>query len=188
MLCRVDSTNLHCHQRLWINSTSTFLPSSVTGKKHQTLCTCIHAELRLIPHLGPPPLYPAVHPIGVGKRSCICCVLWIESQSHFWNAVDDKRISWQAICELGASRCRMLVCNRSRWEEQMGGADGRSSVDVAVLKAIWTRLTDTLALFFPGQKKISDNHFSSRDESSGGEQGESEWRRRLAALAPPPHG
>ena len=32
MLCHVDSTNLHCHQRLWTNSTNTFLPSSVTGK------------------------------------------------------------------------------------------------------------------------------------------------------------
>ena len=31
------------------------------------------------------------------------------------------------------------------------GADGRSSVDEVVLKAIWTRLTDALALFFPGQ-------------------------------------
>ena len=65
------------------------------------------------------------------------------------------------------------------------GTDGRSSVDEAVFKAIWTRLTDALALLFPGQKRISDDHFSSGDESSGGVQGGSEWRRRLAAIDPP---
>ena len=66
------------------------------------------------------------------------------------------------------------------------GTDGRSSVDV--LKAVWTRLTDTLAWLFPGQKRISDERFSSGDESSGDEQGESEWRRKMATLARPPHG
>ena len=39
------------------------------------------------------------------------------------------------------------------------GTDGRSSVDEAVLKAVWTRLTDTLAWLFPGQKRIFDEHF-----------------------------
>ena len=42
MLCRVDSTNFHCHQRLWTNSTSTFLPSSVTGKN---IKLCAHASM-----------------------------------------------------------------------------------------------------------------------------------------------
>jgi len=41
MLYRVDSTNLHCHQRLWTNLTSTFLPSSVTGKN---IKLCAHAS------------------------------------------------------------------------------------------------------------------------------------------------
>ena len=68
------------------------------------------------------------------------------------------------------------------------GADGRSSVDEAVLKASWIRLTDALAWLFPGQKRISDEHVSSGDESSGGEQGESEWRRKVATLARPPRG
>ena len=33
------------------------------------------------------------------------------------------------------------------------GADGKSSVDEAVLKAIWIRLTDVLAWLFPDQKR-----------------------------------
>jgi len=42
-------------------------------------------------------------------------------------------------------------------------ADGRSSVDDAVLKAVSIRLTGALD-FFPGQKRVSDDHVSSGDE------------------------
>jgi len=49
-------------------------------------------------------------------------------------------------------------------------ADGRSSVDEAVLKAVSARLTDALDWLFPGQKRISDEHVSTGDESSDGEQ------------------
>ena len=52
-----------------------------------------------------------------------------------------------------------------------------SSVDEAVLKAVSTRLTDTLDWLFPGRKRISDEHVSSEDESSGEEQ--IEWRQGL---------
>jgi hypothetical protein len=62
------------------------------------------------------------------------------------------------------------------------GADGRSLVDEAVLEAVLTRLPDALDRLFPGQKRISDEHVSSGDESSGDEQGASEWRRRMFTL------
>lgn len=55
------------------------------------------------------------------------------------------------------------------------GADGRSSVDDAVLKGVSTRLRDTLDWLFPGKKRISDEHVLSGDDSSVGEQGLSEW-------------
>jgi hypothetical protein len=79
MIYHVDLTNLLCHQRLWTNSTSTSLPSSVTGKSNKL---CLHS-LRVILHLGPPPL-DSVHPIGVSKQSCFCCVLWIESHNRIF--------------------------------------------------------------------------------------------------------
>jgi OTT_1508-like deaminase len=149
-------------------------------KKHQTLRTSIHAELRIILHLGPPPLDPAVHPIGVSKRSCFCCVLWIESHNRIFGTqwmTSGSHGKPYANWALPGAACSYAI-----------GADGRSSVDEAVLKAIWTRLTDALAWLFPGQKRISDEHVSSGDESSGGEQGESEWRRKVAILARPPRG
>ena len=68
------------------------------------------------------------------------------------------------------------------------GANGRSSVNEAVLKAVLTRFTDVLDWLFPGQKRISDEHVSSGDESYGGEQVASEWRRKVAILARPPRG
>lgn len=46
------------------------------------------------------------------------------------------------------------------------GADRRNSVDEAVLKPILTRFTDAVDCLFLGQK-ISDEHVSSGDESSG---------------------
>ena len=66
------------------------------------------------------------------------------------------------------------------------GADGRSSVDEAVLKAVLTRLTDALDWLFPGQKRIFDEHVSSGDEGSGSEQDESEWRQEVVGFARPP--
>jgi hypothetical protein len=67
-------------------------------------------------------------------------------------------------------------------------ADGRSSVDKAVLNAVSARLTDALDWLFPGQKRISDEHVSSGDESSDGEQAASECRLKVAAVAGPLYG
>ena len=54
---------------------------------------------------------------------------------------------------------------QDQWEEV--------SIDEAVLKADLARFTDALDWFFPRQKRISDEHISSGDESSGGQQGAS---------------
>ena len=59
------------------------------------------------------------------------------------------------------------------------GTDGKNSVDEVVLKAVLTRLTDAL---FSGQRRISDEHVSSGDESSSSEQGAPGWLRWLAHL------
>ena len=137
---------------------------SIISNWRQTVHACVHAELRIILHLGPPS--PVVHPIGVSKRSCFCCVLWIGSHNRIF------RTQWltsgshgkpYANWALPGIACSYLV-----------GEDGRSSVDIAVLKAVSTRLGDALDCLLPGQRRISDEHVSREDEGLNG-QGESEW-------------
>ena len=45
--------------------------------RRQTVHAYVHAELRIIFHLDPTSAFPLAHPIGVSKRSCLCCTLWI---------------------------------------------------------------------------------------------------------------
>ena len=68
------------------------------------------------------------------------------------------------------------------------GADGRSSVDDAVLEAVLTRLVDALDWLFPGQRRISDGYVSSGDESSGYEEGELKLEDMVYAWAHPSRG
>jgi hypothetical protein len=79
--------------------------------------------------------------------------------------VDDQRISWQAVCELGASRCSAFIT--------------ALSIDKAVIKAVGMRLADTLDWLFPGQKTIMDEHVSSGNESSDDEEKSTAWRQRV---------
>ena len=140
--------------------------------KQQIVHACIHAELRIILHLSSLPLDFAVHPIGVSKRSCFCCVLWMESHNGIFGTqwmTSGSHGKPYANWALPGAACSYAI-----------GADGKSSVDELVLKAVLTRLTDALDWLFPGQKKISDEYISSGDESSGTEDGESEWRQEVA--------
>ena len=54
--------------------------------------------------------------------------------------------------------------------------DGKSAVDAVVLDSVVTRLTDTLAWLFPAQRRTSDEHVSSGDETSSSEDSEENWR------------
>ncbi|KAM6491131.1 hypothetical protein JOM56_013370 [Amanita muscaria] len=138
-------------------------------ERQQTMHTCIHAELRVILHLGPPSaIKPPVHPIGVSKRSCFCCTLWIESHNRIFGTrwmTSGSHGKPYANWALPGAACSYAI-----------QADGRSSVDKAVLKPVSTRLTDALDWLFPGQKRISDEYVLNGDESSDSEQGELEWR------------
>ncbi|KAF5379428.1 hypothetical protein D9615_006626 [Tricholomella constricta] len=103
-------------------------------EKRKTVHACIHAEIRIILHLGPPSLHDRhVHPIG-----------WMTSGSH-----GKPYANWA----LPGAACSYAT-----------GADGRSSVDEAVLKAVSTRLTGALDWLLPGQKSISDELVSSADD------------------------
>jgi hypothetical protein len=61
-------------------------------------------------------------------------------------------------------------------------ADGRSSIDKAVLEAVGIRLVDTLDWLFPSQKRISDEHVSGGDESSDDEQETPVWRLKVSVV------
>ena len=53
--------------------------------REQTVHARVHAEIRIILHLGPlSPNDHSVHPIGVGKHSCLSCALWIASHNRIF--------------------------------------------------------------------------------------------------------
>jgi len=83
--------------------------------------------------------------------------------------VDDERISWEAVCGLGApKRC---------WK---GG-----SVDNFVLNAVSTRLGDVLDRLFLGRRRVTGEYMSSDNEFSSDEE-EAEWLSEFMALAKQP--
>jgi len=70
-----------------------FSSTSSNWQTQQIVNPCIHSELRIILHLGPPSaIERPVQPIGVSKRCCVCCTLWIEAQPHFSNAMVDEQV------------------------------------------------------------------------------------------------
>ncbi|KAM6491130.1 hypothetical protein JOM56_013369 [Amanita muscaria] len=111
-------------------------------------------------HLGLPsaiePPVP-VHPIGVSKRSCFCCTLWINSHNRIFGTrwmTSGSHGKPYANWALPGAACSYAI-----------RADGRSSVDKAVLDPVSMRLTDTLDWLSSGQKRISDEYVSSGDDS-----------------------
>ena len=151
-------------------------------ERQKTVHACIHAELRIILHLqvGLPPLRSPVHPIGVSKRSCFCCVLWIESHNRIFGTrwmTSGSHGKPYANWALPGAACSYAI-----------GRDGRSSVDDAVLEAVLTRLVDVLDWLFPGQRRISDEYVLSGDESSGDEEGELKLEDMVYTWAHPPRG
>jgi hypothetical protein len=145
-------------------------------ERQRTMHTCIHAEIRVILHLGSQQTADSrVHPVGVSKRSCFCCTLWIESHNRIF------RTQWMTSGSHGKPYANWALPGAAcSYAIQ---ADGRSSVDDAVLEAVSIRLTDALDWLFPGQRRISDEHVSSGDESSDSDQGAPEWRQKVASMA-----
>jgi hypothetical protein len=138
--------------------------------KQQTVHACVHAELRIILHLGLPSSQDS-HLIGVSKRSCYCCMLWIESHNLSFGT------KWTTSGSHDKPYANWVLPGADALE-----ADGTSSVDEAVLDAVSVRLTDALDWLFPGQKKISDDHVSS-GESSDDDERPSKWRLHVHTLA-----
>ncbi|KIM42343.1 hypothetical protein M413DRAFT_27128 [Hebeloma cylindrosporum] len=129
---------------------------SVRGnwERQQTMHASIHPELRIILHLGPPIPYKlsrACHAIGVSKRTCSCCNLWIESYNYklltkwMTSGSNDKLyVDW------GLPGAEALACPYAA--NHFGG----SSVDDDVLYAVSKRLAKALDLLFAGQMSYNE--------------------------------
>ena len=135
--------------------------------KHKTVHACVHAEIRIILHLGISPNDHSIHPIGVGKCSCLCCVLWIESHNRIFGTrwmTNRSHSKPYANWALPGAACPHAI-----------EADGKSSIDEAVLEDVGIQLVDTLDSLFLGQKRILDE--------SSDEEERSKRKENLAAMA-----
>ena len=103
-------------------------------QRQQTMHTCIHAEIRVILHLGLPSANerPLVHAIGVSKRTCFCCTFWIESHNRIF------RTKWMTSASHGKPYANWALPGAAC------SYDGTSSVDKTMLNAVSTQLTGAL--------------------------------------------
>ena len=154
-------------QQVLIKLDNNFPSISGNWQNQQTIHSRIHAELRIILHLGLPATErAAIQPIGVSKRSCLCCTLWIESHNRIF------RTSWMTSGSHGKPYANWALPGAAC------SYDGLSSVDEAVSKAVSIRLTDTLDWLFPPHTRPSDELFSGGgSDSSDGEQKVLTWQQ-----------
>jgi hypothetical protein len=128
----------------------------------QTMHTCVHAELRVILHLGlPSGIEHPVSPIGVSKRSCFCCRLWIEAHNRMFGT------QWMASRSHGKPHANWALPGAAC------SYDGTSSLDKAVLHTVSMELTNALDSLFP---QVSTD---SEDESEH----MLEWQKKSAIMA-----
>ena len=115
-------------------------------QKQKTVHTCIHAELRVILHLGLPlEIGRSVRPIGLSKRCCLCCSIWIEKHNGKF------RTDWMTSRFRGKPQANWALPGAAC------SYDGMGSVDKTVLQCVLMRLRDALDWNFP--------RISSEDES-----------------------
>ncbi|KIM72906.1 hypothetical protein PILCRDRAFT_15712 [Piloderma croceum F 1598] len=131
----------------------------------------IHAELRIILHLSPtllsgsPTVFLSAHavqrPIGCSKRSCLCCVLWIDAFNS------GTRMLWMTSGSHGKPYDNWALPGAAG---EMKGVRAWRRFDEHVIMGVYTRLTDTLAWVRKlAAKRISDEHASSGSDSDGSE-------------------
>ena len=133
-------------------------PSMFTSwERRQTVHACIHAELRIILPLGLASALGCDHPIGVRKRSCLCCALWIGSHNYKFGtqwSTSGSHGKPYANWALPGTACGYAV-----------GEDGRSSTDIDVSRGVSIRLEDALCWLRPGDGMISDDYVSSEQSA-----------------------
>ena len=136
----------------------------------------LHAELRIILDLGPPlpasasapAQAPPPHVIGVSKRSCLACNLWINNHNEIYQT------RWMTSGSHGKPYATWALPGIARPYLKWGNAERPNiTVDSRVLGDITLRLRDTLDWLFPGSRRKSDEHVSS-ESSDSSEDGVSE--------------
>ena len=121
----------------------------------------IHAELRIILHLSRSLLSRSQLPIGCSKRSCLCCVLWMNAFNS------DTGMLWMTSGSQGKPYDNWALPGAA---SEMEGVRAWHRFDQYVVKSVYTRLTDTLAWvrkLIP--KRISDKHASCGSDSDSSE-------------------
>jgi len=126
----------------------------------------IHAELRIILHLSPPLLSEsptvflppdAQRPIGCSKRSCLCCVLWIDAFNF------GTGMLWMTSGSHGKPYDNWALPGAAG---EMEGVRAWRRFDTHVINGVNTRLIDTLAWVKEiDVKRISDERASSGSDS-----------------------
>ena len=127
-------------------------------ERQRTIHATVHAELRIILALGPPSSSEPVRPIGVSKRSCLACALWI----HEHNGIFETQ--WMTSGSHGKPYANWAPPGLVH-----PYLKGRLSVDRAVLNGISKRLDHIFAKLFPNHRRRSDEYVSSSSEESSPE-------------------
>jgi hypothetical protein len=147
---------------------------SLTGnwQQRKSVQTCLHAELRIILHLTPPPTPGddsstfdlTLKPIGCSKRSCLCCALWILALRSMFLATPSRWIT--SGCS-SKSYANWALPGAAFPCAEAFDRDGRSRVDADVLHAVEIRLEDKMSRLFPGERWTAkeQNHDEDYGES-----------------------
>ncbi|KAG6824860.1 hypothetical protein H0H92_005594 [Tricholoma furcatifolium] len=142
------------------------LPSiQANWERQKTVNTRVHAELRIILHFGPALTLRGTNkslPIGVSKRSCFGCTLWMEHYNSVFNTRWMTRESHGKPCANWA-----LPGTACSWATVDMNGDSFQVVDMRVAQGVSVRLSDMLDWLIPGSRRTrTDEHVSSGDESS----------------------
>ncbi|KAI6146328.1 hypothetical protein BKA82DRAFT_994208 [Pisolithus tinctorius] len=140
----------------------------------RSITTQLHAEIHILLHLSKS--FDILdrsqqQPIGCSKRSCLCCTLWI------WAYNNKYRTKWLTSGSHGKPYSAWALPGYSY--AHAWAANGRSDVDIAVMKGVEKRLIRTIAQLFPNQRRLSDEYRWSGSESGGSDSEEERAERQL---------
>ncbi|KIN97287.1 hypothetical protein M404DRAFT_1006167, partial [Pisolithus tinctorius Marx 270] len=120
-------------------------------RSRRSVKTKLHAEIQIVLDLSSP-LDTLDHEhqqsIGCGKRSCLCCTLWIRAYNRTFDT------QWLTSASHGGADATWAFTGCSYARAKVEGK--RSAIDKAVMRGVETRLSNTLDSLFPDQGRPSD--------------------------------
>jgi len=158
-----------------------FFPDMIDHWKNRRIHARLHAELRIILYLGRPSEdEPPIHAIGLSKRSCLCCALWIKLHNLQFGT------RWMTSGSHGKPYPNWALpgtaCVYARRED-----GGGSLVDDALLEGVSIRFNDALTKpGSPSQNTLSDDFISGESSDSGASLTESHKVSRTASVRSAP--